>query len=108
MNSLQNDLILLSSTFWEKECQCAKYYAIIVDSKPDSSHDQQTTFLLRYQVRNKSQFVIVDRFLKFADCSDKTESDIAQIITEAFERYAIPFADYGAHGYDNWANISGK
>ena len=90
------------------ESQSAKYYAIIVDSTPDSSHDQQTTFLLRYQVRHKSQFVIVDRFLKFADCSDKTESDIAQMITEAIESNAIPFADHRAHGYDNGANISGK
>ena len=62
--------------------QSAKYYAIIVDFTPDSSHVEQTTFLLRYLVRHKSRFEIAEQFLKFVDCSDKTGFKIAQMITE--------------------------
>ena len=90
------------------ERQSAKYYAIMVDSTPDSSHVEQTTFLLRYLVRHESRFEIVERFLKFVDCSDKTGSAIAQMITETLESHAIPLVDCRAQGYDNAANMSGK
>ena len=85
------------------EKQFAKYYAIIVDSTPDSSHVKQTTFLLRYPVRHESRFEIVERFLKFIDCSDKTGSKIAQMIAETLENHAIPLADCRTQGYDNAA-----
>ena len=35
-----------------EERKSAKYYAIIVDSTPDSYHAEQTTFVLRYLVRH--------------------------------------------------------
>ena len=44
----------------------------------------------------------MERFLIFVDRSDKTGSEIAQMIT------AIPLADFRAEGYDNAASISGK
>ena len=90
------------------EKQFAKYYAIIVDSTPDSFHVEQTTFPLRYLVRQESRFEIVERFLKFVYCSDETESKIAQMTTEALESHAILLADCRAQGYDNAANMSGK
>ena len=108
MNSLQNVLIMLSSTFWG-EWKSAKYYAIIVEhSTPDSPHVEQTTFLWHFLVRHESRFEIVERFLKFANCNDKTGSDIAQMMTEAFESHAIPLADCRAQGNDNAASMSGK
>ena len=74
------------------EGKSTKYYAIIVDSTPVSSHVEQT-FLLCYLVRHESRFEIVERFLKFVDRSDKTGSEIAQIITETLESHAVPLAD---------------
>jgi len=91
-----------------RERQSAQYYAIIVDSTPDSSHVEQTTFLLRYLIRHESRFEMVERFLKFIDCSDKTGSQIAQIISETLENHAIPLADCRTEGYDNVANMSRK
>ena len=108
----QNEFIKECSDLVEQrimeERQLAKYYAIIVDSTPDSSHVEQTTFLLRYLVRHKSHFEIVERFLKFVDCSDKTGSNIAEMITETLESHAIPLSECRAQGYDNAANMSGK
>ena len=90
------------------ERKFARCYATIVDSTPDSSLAEQTTFLLRRLVRYESRFEMVERFLKFVHCSDKTGSEIAQMITETFESHAIPLADCRAQGYNNWASISGK
>ena len=76
------------------------------DSTPDSSHVEQTEFLLRYIVRHKSRFEIVERFMKFVDCNDKAGHEITQMIT--FESQAIPLADCRAQSYDNAASMPGK
>ena len=111
-NESQNEFIAECSGLVKQhilgERQFANYYAIIVDSTPDSSHVEQTTFLLRYLVWHESRFEIVERFLKFVDFSDKTGSKIAQMITETLESHAIPLVDCRAQGYDNAANMSGK
>ena len=111
-NESQNEFIAECSGLVKQhilgERQFAKYYAIIVDSTPDSSHVEQTTFLLRYLVRHESRFEIVERFLKFVDFSDKTGSKIAQIITKTLESDAISLVDCRAQGYDNAPNMSGK
>ena len=44
----------------------------------------------------------------YVDCSDKTGSEIAQIITETLERHVIPLAGCRAQGYDNVASMSDK
>ena len=80
----------------------------MVDSIPDSSHVEHTTFLLRYIVRHESRLEIVERFLKYVDCNDKTGSEIAPKIIETFESHAIPLADCRTQGYDIAARMSGK
>ena len=46
--------------------------------------------------------------MKLVDCSDKTGSEISQMITETYEGHDIPLADCRAQVYDNGANLSGK
>ena len=91
-----------------EERQSAKYYAITIDSTSDSSRVEQTTLLLPCLARHESRFEIVERLLKFVDCSDKTGSKIAQMSTETLKSHAIPLADCRAQGYDNAASMSGK
>ena len=111
-NESQNEFIPECSDLVKQhilgERQFAKNYAIIVNCTPDSSHVEQTTFLLHYLVRHESRFEIVERFLKFVDFSDKTGSKIVQMITETLESYAFPLADCREQGCDNAANMSGK
>ena len=90
------------------EMKSAKCYATIVDSTSDSSHAEQATFLLRYLIRHESRLEIVERFQKFVNCSDKTGSEIAQMITETVESHVIPLADCRSQGNDNVASMSGK
>ena len=90
------------------EINSAKCYAILVDCTLNSSQVEQTTFSLRYLASHKSRYEIVERILKFVDCSDESWSEIAQMIIGTFESHAIPLADFRTQGYDNEASMSGK
>ena len=64
-----------------KERELAKYFSVMVDGPPDSSHTEQTTFILRYLSRQSDgEYVIQERFLKFVDCNKKTGAYIAALI----------------------------
>lgn len=65
-----------------EDSKTAKYFAVIVDSKPESYHVEQTTFLLHYVIPYENHYEIVEIFLQFADTSHKTGYDIAQMIVE--------------------------
>ena len=91
-----------------KDRQTAKYFAVIVDATPNSSHVEQTTFLVRYVIQNASQFDIVERFLTFVDCNDKSGHEIAQMIVATLQEHDIPLSDCRAQAYDNGANMAGK
>ena len=45
----------------------AKYYSIMVDSTPDSSHTEQNTFILQYLIRQQVQYIIQAHFFTFID-----------------------------------------
>ena len=54
-------------------------------ANPDSSHAEQTTFLLRYLTLKDDRYEVHERFFMFADCSSKREEDIAQLIMDTLE-----------------------
>ena len=90
------------------ERRISKYFAVIADATPDSSHVEQTTFLLRCLNLNGDSYEVQERFLVFNDCSSKKGKDIAQLIMDASEEHAIPPSDCRAQGYDNAANMAEK
>ena len=90
------------------EIDDAKYYSIIVDGTPDSSHVEQTTFIIRYLTTELETFVVHERFLTFVDCCKKTGLEISMLILETLKEFGIPLADCRGQGYDNAANMSGK
>ena len=86
----------------------AKYYSIIVYATPDSSHVEQTSFILRYvHCKDKVTYEVQERFLEFVDCNQKTGESIAELINETLRKNGIPLADCRGQGYDNGSNMSG-
>ena len=91
-----------------QERRSAKYFAIMVDATPDSSHTEQTTFILRYVILKDPQYEIVERFLTYVDCNNKTGDEISQMAVETFQHNSIPLSDCRAQAYDNGSNMAGK
>ena len=88
-----------------------KYYFIIVYATPDTSHVEQTSFILRYvHCKDKVTYEVQERFLEFVDCNQKTGKSIAELINETLRKYVIhvPLADCREQGYDNGFNLSGS
>ena len=92
------------------ELRFAKYFSIIVDATPDSSHTEQTTFILRYvsMPQDNICYEIHERFLSFVDCSQKTGTAIADLIKRVLEDNGIPISNCRGQGYDNSSNMAGK
>lgn len=95
------------------ERENAKYYSIIVDATPDSSHSEQTAILLRYlyspadDENGQTLYEVKERLLAFADCSQKTGEAIAELIVNSLKKYQIPLNDCRGQGYDNGSNMKG-
>ena len=108
----QNEFINLCAARVRKcildERELAKYYSVMVDSTPDSSHIEQTTFILRFLTKNNNCYMVNERFLAFVGCCQKTGIDIANLILETLKEFGIPIDDCRGQGYDNAANMSGK
>ena len=87
-----------------------KYYFIIVYATPDSSHVEQTSFILRYvHCKDKVTYEVQERFLEFVDCNQKTGKSIAELINETLRKSIhVPLADCRGQGYDNGSNMSGS
>ena len=67
-----------------------KYYFIIVYATPDSSHVEQTSFILRYvHCKDKVTYEVQERFLEFVDCNQKTGKSIAELINETLRKNGI-------------------
>ena len=92
------------------ELRSAKYFSIIVDATPDSSHTEQTSFIIRYVSipQDNVGYIIHERFLAFVDCYEKTGVAIANLIIKVLSDNSIPICDCRGQGYDNGSNMAGK
>ena len=88
----------------------AKYYSLIVDATPDSSHKEQTTFVFRYAAFNEEEqeYRVEGSFMAYVDFSKKTGEEIANMIQNFLSDNSIPLDDCRGQGYDNGANMAGK
>nr|XP_004206907.1 52 kDa repressor of the inhibitor of the protein kinase-like [Hydra vulgaris] len=92
------------------EREAAKFYSILVDATPDSTHMEQTVFILRYVYLNEenSLYEVQERFLEFVDCNQKTGKAIAELICSVIKKHNIPMIDCRGQVYGNGSYMSGQ
>ena len=110
-HATQNEFILLLGnkvvTTILSERETAKYYSIIVDGTPDSSHSEQVTFILRYVLKENRSYCIKERFLCFTKFEEKTGEAIASLVLNILAKNNIPLIHCRGQSYDNGANMAG-
>ncbi|XP_026481725.1 zinc finger MYM-type protein 1-like [Ctenocephalides felis] len=87
-----------------KEVQSAKYFSVIVDSKPDIAQVDQLTIIIRY-VRDNGE--IVERFLEFIPNTGHKAQDIEDALLKSLERNGLEIMNCHGQSYDNESNMSG-
>ncbi len=109
---IQNEFIEICASYVIsailEERKKAKYYAILVDATPDSSHVEQTTFILRYVTLKEKKYRVKEHFLAFVDCNKKKGADIAKLICDTLNAHNIPLGECRGQGYDNGSNMQGE
>ena len=106
----QNEFIYICGTFVQRAIieENAKYFAIIADAIPDSSHKEQTTIVIRYAKFKEISFSIKERFICFDNFSGKNSQKIACRLLNSLQKLKLNFKNCVEQGCDNGANMAGK
>jgi len=91
-----------------EEVKKAKYFAIIADATPDSTHMEQTSLVIRYFKFNELSFSIKERFICFDNFFGKTGQEIASRLFCLLKELKLDLKNCVGQGYDNGANMAGK
>ncbi|XP_033216978.1 zinc finger MYM-type protein 1-like [Belonocnema kinseyi] len=86
------------------EIKEAKYFALITDSTPDISHEDQLPIICRYCLHGQ----VYERFLQFLPISSHTGESLCKVTLEVLEANDISISNCRGQSYDNASNMSGK
>ena len=93
---IQNEFIDLCGSFVQTaiiyKIHIAKYFSFIIDATYDCSHQEHTTFIIRYlNVVNRSKMSIEEKFLLFDNFTKKSGKDIASYVLKNLKYLNLEF-----------------
>ncbi|XP_073101993.1 uncharacterized protein [Elaeis guineensis] len=111
-HNVQNELInLLANEIKNKIIKKileAKYYSIILDCTPDTSHQEQMSFILRCVDISSSPIKIMEYFFEFLKVDDTTGKGLFDVIMDEIKYIGLDINNLRGQGYDNGSNMKGK
>ncbi|XP_052626970.1 uncharacterized protein LOC128133536 [Lactuca sativa] len=111
-HNMQNELISLLGeevkTKIIKKVKEAKYFSIILDCTPDTSHKEQMSIILRCLDLSTTPIEVKEYFLGFLVVDNTTGKGLYDAIVDEIKNIGLDINDVRGQGYDNGSNMKGK
>lgn len=110
---IQNELIQLLSDAIIKQIvdkvHDAKYFSIMLDCTPDSSHVEQMSIIVRFvDLESKAEIIVREHFLGFVTVHSSTGEFLTEMLKKQLESMSLDIQMLRGQGYDNGSNMKGK
>ncbi|KAK4729464.1 hypothetical protein R3W88_022452 [Solanum pinnatisectum] len=85
-----------------------KYFSITLDCTPDTSHQDQMSFIIRSVDISATPINVTEYFLEFLKVDDTSGKGLFEVILDEIKCIGLDIDNLRGQGYDNGSNMKGK